>query len=78
MKSEKIKADVYIKTAERLEVKPNECIVFEDIPEGIAGAEKAGMFTVAVYDRASEKNSDYLRKKAKKYILGFEEMMEES
>ena len=70
--------DVYIKTAERLEVKPNECIVFEDIPEGIAGAEKAGMFTVAVYDRASEKNSDYLRKKAKKYILGFEEMMEES
>lgn len=70
--------DVYIKTAERLEVRPEECMVFEDIPEGIEGADKAGMYTIAVYDRASEKNSDYLRKKAKKYILGFEEMLEES
>ena len=70
--------DVYIKTAERLEVRPEECMVFEDIPEGIEGADKAGMYTIAVYDRASEKNSDYLRKKAKKYILGFGEMLEES
>ena len=70
--------DVYIKTAERLSVEPEECIVFEDIPEGITGANKAGMYTVAVYDRASAKNSDYLRKKAKKYIFGFEEMLEES
>ena len=70
--------DVYIRTAEKLNVEPNECMVFEDIPEGIEGAGKAGMYTIAVYDRASEKNSGYLRKKAKKYIFGFEEMLEES
>lgn len=69
--------DVYIRTAEKLSVEPQECMVFEDIPEGIEGADKAGMYTIAVYDRASEKNSGYLRKKAKKYILGFEEMLEE-
>lgn len=69
--------DVYIRTAERLEVSPSECMVFEDIPEGIEGADKAGMYTIAVYDRASEKNSDYLRKKAKKYIFGFAEMLGE-
>ena len=69
--------DVYIRTAERLEVSPSECMVFEDLPEGIEGADKAGMYTIAVYDRASEKNSDYLRKKAKKYIFGFAEMLGE-
>ena len=70
--------DVYIRTAEKLEVEPEKCMVFEDIPEGITGANKAGMYTIAVYDRASEKNSDCLRKKAKKYIFGFAEMLEES
>ena len=68
--------DVYIRTAEKLEVEPEECMVFEDIPEGIEGAAKAGMYTIAVYDRASANNAGHLRKKAKKYILGFEEMLE--
>ena len=70
--------DVYIRTAEKLCVEPEECIVFEDIPEGIEGADKAGMYTVAVYDRASEKDMDYLRKKANKYIFDFSEMLGEN
>ncbi len=69
--------DVYIRTAEKLSVKPEECIVFEDIPEGIDGADKAGMYTVAVYDKASAKNSDYLKQKANQYIFGFSEMLGE-
>ena len=69
--------DVYIKTAEKLCVSPEKCIVFEDIPDGIEGADKAGMYTVAVYDRASEKDFDYLKRKAKKYIFDFSEMLGE-
>ena len=69
--------DVYIMTAEKLGVAPESCIVFEDIPEGIEGADKAGMYTIAVYDRASEKYIDHLKRKAKKYIFDFSEMLGE-
>jgi len=69
--------DVYIRTAEKLCVAPEACIVFEDIPEGIEGADKAGMYTVAVYDRASEKDLDHLKRKADKYIFDFSEMLGE-
>ena len=69
--------DVYIRTAEKLCVAPESCIVFEDIPEGIEVADKAGMYTVAVYDRASEKDLDHLKRKADKYIFDFSEMLGE-
>ena len=69
--------DIYLYTAEKLAVLPEDCVVFEDIPEGIHGADKAGMFTVAVYDKASEKSADYLKQNAKRYIFGFSEMLGE-
>lgn len=69
--------DIYLYTAEKLSVEPKDCIVFEDIPEGIAGANQAGMFTVAVYDSASEKSAVYLKENAKKYISDFSEMLGE-
>ena len=70
--------DIYIRTAEKLGVKPSECVVFEDIIEGICSAKKAGMKTVAVYDRTSESDMDILKKTADKYISDFSEMSEES
>ena len=66
--------DVYLYTAERLGVKPQDCIVFEDIIEGINGAKQAGMFTVAVYDKASEENREEIKRIADRYIYGFKEM----
>ena len=41
----KISGEVYLLAAERLGVKPQECAVFEDVWEGIAGAKKVGMRT---------------------------------
>ncbi len=69
--------DIYLYTAEKLGVSPDSCVVFEDIPEGIDGANKAGMYTVAVYDKASENNIGYLKKKADRYIYEFSGMLEE-
>lgn len=69
--------DVYLLTAQRLCAEPESCIVFEDIPEGIKGAGLAGMFTVAVYDKASENYSDLLKKTADRYIYSFSEMVGE-
>lgn len=69
--------DIYLMTAERLGVSPESCIVFEDIPEGITGAGLAGMYTVAVYDKASENYADRLKKTADRYIYSFSEMVGE-
>lgn len=66
--------DIYLYTAEKLGTKPEECIVFEDIPEGINGASTAGMKTVAVYDESSTELEELLRKSADQYIYSFSEM----
>lgn len=42
---------VYLLCARRLHTVPEACMVFEDIPEGIEGAHRAGMKACLVYDR---------------------------
>ena len=42
--------DVYLKTAEKLAVSPQHCLVFEDIPMGILAGKRAGMTVCAVED----------------------------
>ena len=39
---------IYLVTAERLEIEPARCVVFEDAPAGVAAAKAAGMVCVAV------------------------------
>lgn len=42
--------DIFLKAAERLSLKPEECIVIEDSPAGIEAAYNAGIFAVHVED----------------------------
>jgi beta-phosphoglucomutase len=44
--------DVYLAAAERLEIAPRNCIVFEDSPVGIASARAAGMRVVGILTHA--------------------------
>lgn len=69
--------DIYLYTAKKLGVSEKHCVVFEDIPEGVDGAGKAGMYTVAVYDEASREQEPYLRSAADRYIFDFSDMMGE-
>ncbi|WP_242963201.1 HAD family hydrolase [Lachnoclostridium sp. An14] len=53
--------DIYLKVAEDLGVRPEDCAVFEDVPAGIQAGKAAGMTVVAVDDEfsahmAEEKN----------------------
>lgn len=43
--------DVYLLAAEKLSTSPQHCLVFEDLPVAICGAQKGGMKVVGVYDK---------------------------
>lgn len=68
--------DVYLLAAERLNVIPNDCIVFEDILTAINGAKAAGMKVVAVEDDHSLEDRHLIKKHADKYIVEFDELKE--
>ncbi len=50
--------DVYRLAARRLGVEPRECVVFEDILDGLLGAKAAGMKTVLVRDPAAARERE--------------------
>lgn len=67
--------DIYLLSAKKLGVSPEECIVFEDIIEAVNGAKKANMFVVAIYDKCAEHQKESLIAKADKYIMSFNDLL---
>jgi len=52
--------EVYLKCAQKLNVNPTECIVFEDVPKGAEAASRAGMKCVVVTTTHPEEDFKYL------------------
>lgn len=71
----KPKPDIYLKTAETLGVFPKECLVFEDIPNGILAAKAAGMEVCAVEDLFSQDMLEKKRELADYYISSYEQVI---
>lgn len=46
--------EIYLKNAENLNVLPNKCLVFEDIPVGLLAGKSAGMDICCIYDDYSK------------------------
>lgn len=74
-KVDKSQPDVYLLASERLRLEPSECIVFEDILQGILGAEKGGFATCGVYDDSSLKDKEEIFRNADYYINSFSELL---
>lgn len=53
--------DVYYKAAEKCNVKPENCVVFEDILKAVEAAAAGGFYTVAVADKSSEEDEEKIR-----------------
>lgn len=68
--------DIYEAAAARINTKPADTVVFEDILKGIEGAKAGGFLTVGVYDRYSEYEKDAMIALADYYIHDFGELME--
>lgn len=71
------KADVriYKEAAKRLSTDVTKCIFFDDNPDAVAAAKKAGMPTVAVYDSSSAEFADRMKATADRYISDFSEII---
>lgn len=66
--------DVYLLAAKRMGINPQECEVYEDIALGMAGAKKAGMKTVAVFDDMTP-DFEAVKNAADRFIMSFEELL---
>ncbi len=67
--------DIYLEVAKRLGVKPEECLVFEDIPAGIMAGKAAGMPVIAVEDDFSKDLMDEKRALADAVIADYRELL---
>jgi HAD superfamily hydrolase (TIGR01509 family) len=67
--------DVYLLAADKLGIKPKDCLVFEDILPAIKGAKVAKMKVIAVKDDECLNSKEELLKYADKYIYSFNELL---
>lgn len=68
--------DVYLLAAKRLNLKPEECVVFEDILPAVKGAKCANMLVVGVHDLYSEYQKQDIINCADMYISQYTDLTE--
>ncbi|MBR5485305.1 MAG: HAD family phosphatase [Oscillospiraceae bacterium] len=66
--------DIYLRAAEKLGVKPENCLVFEDTLLCLTTAHNAGFPTVGVYDSAAAAYEEDIKKLADIFVHSFEEL----
>ncbi len=69
--------DVYLAASEKLGVKPEECLCFEDILPGVWAGRNAGMEVCAVEDEHSAQDRPQIRDTAQLFIADYRELMTE-
>lgn len=75
VKSGKPCPDVYLLTAADLNVLPEKCLVFEDVPKGIMAGKNAGMKVCAIDDEYSKNQEDKKRELADYYINDYNDIL---
>lgn len=68
--------DIYLLVARELKVKPEDCLVFEDVPQGIRAGKSAGMKVCAVADEFSRHVEEEKRKLSDFWISDFRQVYE--
>ncbi|WP_242953656.1 HAD family hydrolase [Clostridium merdae] len=67
--------DIYEEAARRIQCLPQECAVFEDLPDAVRGAKEGGFYTVGVFDPYSAEEEPRLREHADRFIHDFHELL---
>ncbi len=76
VKNDKGSPDIYLKAAADLGVSPAECVVYEDIIEGIRGANAGGFTTVGICNPGAERTQE-IQAEADRCIQSFCELMDD-
>ena len=66
--------DIYLHVAKELNVNPQNCLVFEDITQGILAGKSAGMKVCAVEDAYSSEQWEEKIRLADLYISSYDEL----
>lgn len=69
--------DIYLKVAEDLQIRPSDCMVFEDVPAGIQAGKAAGMTVCAIEDEFSIPMRGEKQKLADFFIEDYDEIWNE-
>jgi len=69
--------DIYRLAAERLQEKPENCLVIEDTLTGVQAGKAAGMTVFAVYDEDSREHHSHIQKLADGFYLDFESLSDD-
>lgn len=72
---DKYESDIYLIAAKNMGVRPDACLVFEDIVPAIRSAQRAGMFAVGVLDKHEQQDTVELRAVADTFIESFEDLL---
>ncbi|WP_419725787.1 HAD family hydrolase [Terrisporobacter petrolearius] len=75
VKRDKNYPDIYLLTAERLDLNPQDCVGFEDVLVGINTLKKAYFKTVGVYDKYADSDIEDIKEISHKFIYNFKEIM---
>lgn len=67
--------DIYLKGAEKLGVRPEETLVFEDVENGVLAGHRAGMEVAAVADESARDKREQIRQAADYFIEDFREIL---
>lgn len=67
--------DIYLLVAKDLQVNPENCMIFEDVPAGILAGKNAGMIAYAIADESSKHLEEEKRKLADYYIEDYYELL---
>ena len=67
---------VYEKAAKDLDVEPGRCLAFEDVPNGVLAAKRAGMTICAVRDRQNKEVEERLRQEAHFFVEDYTQIIE--
>lgn len=70
----KRESTIYRVCARYLGLRPEEIAVFEDVLPAVRAAKRAGFYTIAVHDKASDSDQEALKAEADLYIASFDEL----
>ena len=68
--------DIYLKAISHTQVEPRDCVVFEDILQGVNGAKKGGFYVVGVFDEESKGDHNQIKSVADKFVNDFSELLD--